>query len=237
MSFHISKQPSRSKKRWDKQGDLKVTFSCQRRGRKESGEGSEGKGEEQRGRPSICWLGFRHCVFLLLSSMPADPPSESQGPWMRSLGFSTIKSYRLRSIINARDETVQPAVHMLPGPDPLLACLSASSLAFILHWCQHQICSSVSAPLSCSVQLIFSSLHFLISRVALDQVISDLFPLKKPVFLGPFPPEGIELLHVHQPHRDPYVVTHTLSSSGPSIQLPRGGAGFEPSLDAQLCIQ
>jgi len=44
---------------------------------------------------------------------------------MKALGFSTIKNYRFWSIINARDETVQPAVHMLPGPDPLLACRSA----------------------------------------------------------------------------------------------------------------
>lgn len=77
---------------------------------------------------------------------------------MRALGFSTIKNYRLGSIINARDETVQPAVHMLPGPDLLLASLSTLSLAFILHWCQHQICSAVSASLSCSLQLI--SVHY-----------------------------------------------------------------------------
>lgn len=67
---------------------------------------------------------------------------------MRALGFGTIKKYRFWSIINARDETVQPAVHMLPRPDPLLASISRQSLAHsALVPASH--CSALPAPYSC----------------------------------------------------------------------------------------
>lgn len=138
------------------------------------------------------------------------------------LGFSTIKNYRLGSIINGRDETVQPAVHMLPGPDPLLASLCTSSLAFILHWCQHQICSAVSAPLTCSLQLIlvhYPSPSAELCWIRLPQIHS---PLRNRCSWGLSSQEVISCsMYSH------LIMTCGLSSSGASILAVETQAGCQ----------
>lgn len=56
------------------------------------------------------------------------------------------------------------------------------------------------------------------------------------MFLGPFLPKGIQLLHVLKPYNDPCAVTHGLSSSGASILAVEPGWSGKLELDAQLGI-